>query len=313
MKLFTVLNAVKYIKGVIESERGSPSIDEIYGYLNNITAKTLNKHFKDTIGITPGRYIRDIQLCYIINTLRKYPELSIEQVSGIFWKDYKSFSEIINKLTGRSPSAFIKSKLDFKNYTDTFTKIDEYKNKVLSISHEKVQIIDEINLIGFTHEQTVSIENKKYESIWNTLEKNISKIKNIRIPVEKYGINKIDLSIEEFCRKSDIGAFAGVRVNRINDDLPKNAITNTIHNGQYLKFTHKGVIKKIDDTYNKIFEFLQLSTTYQYDNERTEFELYNEHFITDDHEESQTFIHIPVIENNLEDPLSSDISLWGKK
>ncbi len=87
--------------------------------------------------------------------------------------------------------------------------------------------------------------------------------------------------------------LAGLSVKSI-DNIPEGMTYKNIPAHKYAKFTHKGSISKLGETYNYIFVKWLAESEYKYDEAACDIEWYDERFKPDS-EDSEFDIYVPIL------------------
>jgi len=85
------------------------------------------------------------------------------------------------------------------------------------------------------------------------------------------------------------------------DSIPQGMTWFVIPAGDYARFVHQDDISTLDKTYGYIYETWFPDSEYEYDNERVEFEWYDENFQPES-EDSEFYIYVPVMKLNENEP-----------
>lgn len=154
--------------------------------------------------------------------------------------------------------------------------------------------LEKMTIVGL--QTLTTLEHNVIPNLWDRMMPRCKEIKNIANHEATLGIS---FGFEEIpmVEGKNIKIFfhmAGFIVNSV-EDLPEGMTYKNIPAHMYAKFTHKGSLSKLMDTYNYIYGQWLPQSGFLYDTEAIEIEWYDERFKGRDDEKSEFDILVPII------------------
>ncbi|CAN5664737.1 hypothetical protein BH10BAC5_BH10BAC5_28740 [soil metagenome] len=131
--------------------------------------------------------------------------------------------------------------------------------------------------------------NNEISNMWKEYFSKSQSLKNVKEGGYYYGVCS---PMSQNTKEKGFDYIACREVNNFND-VPEGMVTVDIPEGKYAMFTYKGNIMKISTIYNYIFGEWVKKTDMKPDNDRNDFELYDERFKGEE-DDSELDIYIPI-------------------
>ncbi|CAN5664797.1 hypothetical protein BH10BAC5_BH10BAC5_28750 [soil metagenome] len=132
-------------------------------------------------------------------------------------------------------------------------------------------------------------ENNEIVVLWDKFIPRMSEIKNVSERGNSFGVYS---PIGETDYEKQFDYIACLEVNEI-EDIPNNMVSVEIPEGKYAVFTHRGSVKNMMEMDDYIFKKWMKETELKVDEDRYDFELYNENF-KGEADDSEIYFYIPI-------------------
>ncbi len=157
--------------------------------------------------------------------------------------------------------------------------------------------LDEIIVVGY--QSLISMKHNLIPKLWQRFIARELEIADVSI--ENVGLG-VSHSMEKVKTGGEEGEpveyqffhLVGLPVSKVDGLLPEGMTWKKIPAHKYAKFTHKGKLDTLGETYNYIYVIWMAESEYSYDDKAVEFEWYDSRFDIES-EDSELDIYVPII------------------
>ena len=174
-----------------------------------------------------------------------------------------------------------------------FAVAQESEIKAAAKMQPKIVDLDEMTVVGIS--SLVSMKCNLIHQLWERFMPREKEIKDVAIPGVglEVSFDMKEVKVEGTEKKDyEFIVLVGLPVNNI-DDIPEGMTYKKIPAHKYAKFVHKGLISKIMETFNYIYEEWLPTSGYEGDSQACEIEWYDERFKIES-EDSEFDIYVPI-------------------
>lgn len=232
--------------------------------------------FKALTNETLKTYIRSRRLANSLHKLLTSNERIIEIAVAAGYESQESFTRAFKQSFAITPNEYRKlgDKSLFMKKAQFNRSYLQHINKNISLEPE-IMVHKAMILVGMKTNffSTASEKNNIAETLpplWDLFLSRLNEV-SFRIPNMCYGV------VQQTTKKTELlEYFAVAEVSQVSD-IPKGMVCIELPETQYAKFTHKGVVKDIDNTVNYIYSSWLLKSKYTHTYE-ADLEFYGEKF-----------------------------------
>lgn len=248
-----------------------------------------HRYFSAVMGETIGSYIRSRRLTQAAWELTHSKKKIIDIGHALYFETAESFTRAFKKRYGITPTAYRKNGLDvLLGSRQSARKAND--NTIITYAglHPEIVSIPTVQLMGIRFQTT--IHGNESIAMWQLFNTQIpsSLSSNKRYGVFEAGACSSDL----FHLDSRTTAFVGIEIPE-NYSIPKDMQVKHLYGGKYAKFTHKGRVDTLIQTYHYIWGVWFPKSGFELA-DRDDFECYTERFTGMDQEDSEIDIYFPV-------------------
>lgn len=280
-----ILRSVRYIEANLKSDINVSAIAResccsLYHFI---------RLFQSIVGISPKKYLLQRRLTESIYQLQNSKEKIISIAFEYQFGSHEAFSRSFQKHFGTTPSSVMKGKT-ISPHLLTRPITEEYifqskkaRNQPPVLVEREVQI-----LVGTSYFVKGDLKQLDLSKEWSAFMKSTQLIQHKTTP-EHY------FQVQFWSENQDLEGmhfFIGTEVQYLQNIHPQ-FVVKIIPKGTYLKFVHQGMSRNVGYTYRYIYhEFLpdsSYSLLLPFN-----FEYYGNNYLSPHHEQSESFIFIPV-------------------
>lgn len=249
-----------------------------------------HRYFSAVMGETIGSYIRSRRLTQAAWDLTHSRKKIIDIGLSLYFETAESFTRAFKDRYSMTPSEYRKNGVDVLIGRRRTAQTPEKTIITYAGLTPEIVSIPDIRLMGIRFKTTVN--GNESTAVWQQF--------NRRIPPElvsnrRYGVFEAGetCSAGSFHTGSESTAFAAVEV---PEDYPvlDGMDLKMLCGGKYAKFTHRGTVDTLLQTYHYIWGVWFPKSGYELAN-RDDFECYTERFTGTDQEKSEIDIYFPVV------------------
>lgn len=255
----------------------------------------LTRQFTALLGESMGSYIKKRRLADSAKKLLYTDKRVIDIALENGFESSEAFSRAFKAMYKMSPHAYRKNRLDLFIGSKQRIEAELLDHLIHNMTvHPKIVEMPEVRVAGIRGQTTLR------DNVLRELWEKFNAISHTIPGVKPYGRG---FGICEACQEGNtmytvnndmlFSEVVGLEVENF-DSLPEPFVAKRLPGGRYAVFTHNGSLQHLEQTYQYIWGTWFFSTREELDDDREDFELYDERFMDYNDPRSQIDIYIPI-------------------